>query len=415
MSRVDRVADSLADEVGSEREAVQMVALEHFLHRPRVTRVGDRLVHLEVVAPAGELEAVEAPAAGLLGQLFERQVGPLARKERHGSRHGAILRPTVTTWGIISTADINRKVIPGAKESPKVDLVAVASRDQTRAEEYAREWAIERAYGSYDALLADPDIEAVYISLPNTMHVEWSIKSLEAGKHVLCEKPLTRNPEEAEAAFDAADRAGRFLMEAFMYRHNPQTKRLRALINEGAIGELRLIRSAFSYSLYDDENIRLRMDVEGGALMDVGCYCVSGSRLAGGEPESVYGQAWYGPSGTDWVFTGSMRFPGDVLAVFDCGTAMPERDELEVIGSEASLFLDDPWHCTVPVIEVRRDQGVERIELERADSYRLQLENFSDAISGVGEPLLGRDDALGQARTLQALHRSAQSCEPVTL
>jgi len=321
----------------------------------------------------------------------------------------------VTTWGIISTADINRKVIPGAKESPKVDLVAVASRDQTRAEEYAREWGIERAYGSYEALLADPGIEAVYISLPNTMHVEWSIKSLEAGKHVLCEKPLTRNPEEAEAAFDASDRAGRLLMEAFMYRHNPQTKRLRALIDEGAIGELRLIRTAFSYSLYDQDNIRLRPDVEGGALMDVGCYCVSGSRLAGGEPESVYGQAWYGPSGTDWVFTGSMRFPGDVLAVFDCGTAMPERDELEVIGSEASLFLDDPWHCTVPVIEVRRAGGVERIELERADSYRLQLENFSDAVTGEGEPLLGRDDALGQARALEALHRSAQSGQFVTL
>ena len=321
----------------------------------------------------------------------------------------------MTTWGIISTADINRKVIPGAKESPKVDLVAVASRDQTRAEEYSREWGIERAYGSYKALLDDADIEAVYISLPNTMHVEWSIKSLEAGKHVLCEKPLTRNPEEAEAAFDAADRTGRFLMEAFMYRHNPQTKRLRALIDEGAIGELRLIRSAFSYSLYDDSNIRLRPDVEGGALMDVGCYCVSGSRLAGGEPESVYGRAWYGPSGTDWVFTGSMRFPGNVLAVFDCGTAMPERDELEVIGSEASLFLDDPWHCTVPVIEVRRAGGVERIELERADSYRLQLENFSDAITGEGEPLLGRDDALGQARALEALHRSAQSGQSVTL
>jgi D-xylose 1-dehydrogenase (NADP+, D-xylono-1,5-lactone-forming) len=321
----------------------------------------------------------------------------------------------VTTWGIISTADINRKVIPGAKDSPKVDLVAVASRDQTRAEEYAREWGIERAYGSYEALLADPDIEAFYISLPNTMHIEWSIKSLEAGKHVLCEKPLTRNPEEAEAAFDAADRAGRLLMEAFMYRHNPQTKRLRALIDEGAIGELRLIRSAFSYSLYDEENIRLRTDVEGGALMDVGCYCVSGSRLVGGEPESVYGQAWYGPSGTDWVFTGSMRFRGNVLAVFDCGTAMPERDELEVIGSEGSLFLDDPWHCTVPVIEVRRDHGVERIELERADSYRIQLENFSDAINGEGEPLLGRDDALGQARALEALHSSAENGRPVTL
>jgi xylose dehydrogenase (NAD/NADP) len=321
----------------------------------------------------------------------------------------------LTTWGIISTADINRKVIPGAKESPKVDLVAVASRDQTRAEEYAREWGIERAYGSYDALLADPEIEAVYISLPNTMHVGWSIKSLEAGKHVLCEKPLTRSPEEAEAAFDAADRAGRFLMEAFMYRHNPQTMKLRSLIDEGAIGELRLIRSAFSYSLYDRDNIRLRTDVEGGALMDVGCYCVSGSRLAGGEPVSAYGQAWYGDSGTDWVFTGSMRFPGDVLATFDCGTAMPERDELEVIGSEASLFLDDPWHCNVPVIEVRRDDGVERIEIERADSYRLQLENLSDAINGQGQPLLGREDAVGQARTLDALHRSAQTGEAVSL
>jgi D-xylose 1-dehydrogenase (NADP+, D-xylono-1,5-lactone-forming) len=321
----------------------------------------------------------------------------------------------MTTWAIISTADINRKLIPGAKASPKVDLVAVASRDQARAEEYAREWGIDRGYGSYEALLADPDIEAVYISLPNTMHCEWSIKSLEAGKHVLCEKPLTRHTEEAEAAFDAADRAGRFLMEAFMYRHNPQTKRLSALIDEGAIGEVRLIRSAFSYSLYDSDNIRLRADVEGGALMDVGCYCVSSSRLVGGEPVSVYGQAWYGETGTDWVFTGSLRFPGNVLAVFDCGTALPERDELEVIGSEGSIFLDDPWHCTVPLIEVRRDDGVERIELERADSYRLELEDLSDAIRGEGKPLLGRDDALGQARTLEALHRSAQSGDPVSL
>jgi predicted dehydrogenase len=322
----------------------------------------------------------------------------------------------VTTWGIISTADINRKVIPGAKESPEVELVAVASRDQARADAYAREWEVERAYGSYEALLADPEIEAVYISLPNTMHCEWSVRSIEAGKHVLCEKPLTRHPEEAETAFEAADRAGRLLMEAFMYRHNPQTKKLRALIDEGTIGEVRLIRSAFSYTLYDAENIRLRTDVEGGALMDVGCYCVSGSRLAAGaEPVSVYGRAWYGPSGTDWVFTGSMRFPGDVLATFDCGTALPERDELEVIGSEGSLFLDDPWHCTQPVIEHRHGGRVERIEVEREDSYRLQLENLSEAIRGEGEPLLGRDDALGQARALEALHRSAESGEAVSL
>ena len=138
-----------------------------------------------------------------------------------------------------------------------------------------------------------------------------------------------------------------------MYRHNPQTKRLVELVASGAIGELRVVRSAFSYSLYDAENIRLRADVEGGSLMDVGCYCVSGSRLLAGEPESVFGQAYIGPSGTDWVFTGAMRFPETSSRQFDCGTSLPERDELEAIGTEGSLFLDDPWHCRNPVIELR--------------------------------------------------------------
>src|SRR4051794_23198642 len=205
-------------------------------------------------------------------------------------------------WGIVSTADINRKVIPGAKESDKVELVGVASRTQERADAYAKEWEIPKAYGSYEELLADPEIEAVYISLPNTMHCEWSIRALEAGKHVLSEKPMSRHTDEVEAAFDAAERTGLLLSEAFMYRHNPQTARVRELVRDGAIGELRLIRSAFGYSLYDEANIRLRTDVEGGSLMDVGCYCVSGSRLLGGEPESAHGQAWFGPSGTDWVF-----------------------------------------------------------------------------------------------------------------
>jgi predicted dehydrogenase len=318
-------------------------------------------------------------------------------------------------WGIVSTADINRKVIPGAHASDKVEVVAVASREQARAEAYAREWEIPRAYGSYEDLLADEEIEAVYISLPNTMHAEWSIKALDAGKHVLCEKPFTRHPEEVDAAFDAAERNGRLLSEAFMYRHNPQTVKLVELVRDGAIGELRLIRSTFSYGLYDEENIRLRTDVEGGALMDVGCYNVSGSRLLGGEPERVWGEAWYGPSETDWVFTGTLRFPGDVIATFDCGTALAERDELEVVGTEGSLFLDDPWHCNVPVIEVRGGGEVERIELDPVDSYRLELENLSDAIRGEAELLLGREDALGQAKSLEALHRSATSGTPVAL
>ena len=153
--------------------------------------------------------------------------------------------------GIVSTADINRKVIPGAHASDKVELVAVASREQRRAEEYAKTWEIPRAYGSYEALLEDPDLDAVYISLPNTMHREWSIRSLEAGKHVICEKPFSRRPEDVEEAFDAAERTGRLLTEAFMYRHNPQTAKLVELVREGAVGELRVVRSAFSYSLYD--------------------------------------------------------------------------------------------------------------------------------------------------------------------
>ena len=318
--------------------------------------------------------------------------------------------------GIVSTADINRKVIPGAHASDKVDLVAVASRSQATADEYAKEWEIERAYGSYEALLEDPGVDAVYISLPNTMHREWSIRSLEAGKHVICEKPFSRQPEDVEAAFDAAERSGRHLTEAFMYRHNPQTARLAELVRDGTIGDLRVIRAAFSYSLYDADNIRLRTDVDGGSLMDVGCYCVSGSRLLAGEPRSVTGHAYVGPSGTDWVFTGAMRFAGDVHALFDCGTCLPERDELEAIGTEGSLFLDDPWHCTEPVIELRRLGGdVERIELERVDSYRLELENLADAIAGDAPLLLGREDALGQARTIEALSRSSASGTAVAL
>ena len=317
--------------------------------------------------------------------------------------------------GLLSTADINRKVIPGARASDKVDLIAVASRDRARAEEYAKTWEIERAYGSYEAMLEDPDLDAVYISLPNTLHREWSIRSLEAGKHVICEKPFSKRPDDVEAAFDAAERTGLLLTEAFMYRHNPQTAKLVELVREGAVGELRVVRSAFSYSLYDTENIRLRTDVDGGSLMDVGCYCVSGSRLLAGEPAAVSGQAYIGPSGTDWVFTGAMRFAGDVHALFDCATCLPNRDELEAIGTEGSLFLDDPWHANTPVIELRRDRGTDRIELDPIDSYRLELENLADAIAGEAPLLLGREDALGQARTIEALFRSADSGDVVRL
>ena len=317
-------------------------------------------------------------------------------------------------FGILSTAKINEKVLAGARESELVEVEAVASRDQARAEEYAREHGIPGAHGSYEELLADPKLDAVYISLPNSLHVDWSIKALEAGKHVLCEKPLSRRPDDVERAFDVANRTGLLLTEAFMYRHNPQTARLQELVAGGAIGQLRAVRAAFSFTLSDPGNIRLSSDLDGGALMDVGCYCVSASRLLAGEPERIFGVAST-ESGVDVVFAGTMSFPGDVVARFDCGLTLPLRDELEVVGAEGSIFLDDPWHCRKPVIELRRGDDIEEVALEPVNSYRLELENLARAIQGQGQLLLGRDDALGQARTIDALYRSAETGEAVAL
>ena len=311
-------------------------------------------------------------------------------------------------WGILSTARINDKFIVGCAQSDAVTVSAVASRDGERARSYADEHGIERAYGSYDALLGDPEIEVVYISLPNSMHLEWTERALRAGKHVLCEKPLGRRADAVVAAFDLAERQGLLLMEAFMYRHNPQTKRIAELIRGGAIGRLRLIRAAFSFGLQDSTNVRLSTGLDGGALMDVGCYCISAARALACEPEHVTAQQVLGGDGVDVVFTGTMSFADEGVAHFDAGLVLATRDELEVGGDTGSLFLDDPWHCRTPVIEVRTDGGVDRIRLPRNDSYLLEAENFSAAIRGEADPLLGRADAVGQSATIEALYAAAE-------
>ncbi len=318
-------------------------------------------------------------------------------------------------WGIMSTARINRLFVAGARQAADVELVAVGSRDRDSAERFAAEHGIARAHAGYDALLADPDVEAVYIPLPNSMHIEWTERALQAGKHVLCEKPLSRRPADVERAFDIAQREGRLLMEAFMYRHNPQTRRVSELVAQGAVGRLRMIRAAFSFLASDPNDVRLTTAMDGGALMDVGCYCVSGARLLAGEPERVSGEQALGGDGVDVTFAGTMRFGDDVIAHFDAGLALAARDELEVVGEQGSLFLDDPWHCRSPVIELRRDDVVQRIELEPVDSYRLEAENMSAAIRGQAEPLLGRDDAVGQARAIEALYKAADTAQVVRL
>ncbi len=312
-------------------------------------------------------------------------------------------------WGIMSTAHINRLFLAGAREAENVELVAVASRDRRRGEQYAREQGIDRAHGSYEELLADPDVEAVYIPLPNSLHVDWSIRALQHGKHVLCEKPLSRRAAEVERAFDVAEGEQRLLMEAFMWRHNPQTRRLIELIGEGAVGRIRIIRAAFGFVSQRENDVRLQAGLDGGGLMDVGCYCVSAVRLIAGEPERVSAEQALGGAGVDVAFAATMRHPNDVISHFDAGLAIDSRDLLEVVGDGGSLLLEDPWHCRNPGIQLTRNGQTERIEIEPTNSYRLEAENFSAAIRGQATPLLGRADAVGQARTIEALYAAADT------
>ena len=318
-------------------------------------------------------------------------------------------------WGILSTARIGARLVEGAAKTDTADIVAVASRHGATAQAFADAYGIPRAHGSYDALLADPDVEAVYIPLPNSMHVDWTVRALQAGKHVLCEKPLDRRPEQVARAFAVADEHGLVLSEAFMWRHHPQTRRLRELLDEGAVGVVRLVRACFSFALAGDVDVRLDPALDGGGLMDVGCYCVSGARLVAGEPVSVSAQAVTGPTGVDLRLSGLLRFDGDVLGVIDCGLDTYSRGELEIAGSDGRILLSDPWHAITPRIVVERGFEREVIETETADSYALELEDVAAAIAGERSPLLGRADALGQARTIEALLRSADEGRAVTL
>jgi predicted dehydrogenase len=307
-------------------------------------------------------------------------------------------------------------LIEAARHTDAAQIVAVASRSQASADAFAQAHGIPRAHGSYDALLADPDVEAVYVPLPNGLHVDWTIRALQAGKHVLCEKPLGRDPAEVARAFDVADQAGLVLSEAFMWRHHPQVARLRDLLDAGAVGSPRLIRACFSFVLTNDADVRLDPTLDGGALMDLGCYCVSGARLvAGGEPVSVAAQAMFGRTGVDLRLSGLLRFDDDVLCTIDCGFDAYSRGELEVIGSEGRIVLPDPWHGFKPQIVLERGYERELLEPGAADSFVFELEDVSTAIDDRRQPLLGRSDALGQARTLDALHRSAAERRVVPL
>ncbi len=319
-------------------------------------------------------------------------------------------------WGLLSTARINDALL-GADPAKSGRWVAVGSRDDARARAYADEHGLERAYGSYEALLADPELDAVYVGLPNGLHVEWALRALAAGKHVLVEKPFARRPEEVERCFDLAEERGLVLAEAFMWRHHPQALKARELIARGAIGRLRSLHATFSFRLADPEDVRWQAGLDGGALMDLGCYCVSGCRaLAGAEPVRVHGELVGGGDGVDASFAGLLRFPRDVLASIDCSFDAAHRHALIATGTEGRLRLDDPWHGRRAIVAVTGTDGsTEEHDCSvDATSYALELDDFEAAVAGRRAPLLGRMDTVAQARALAALYAAAAAGQGAT-
>ena len=323
----------------------------------------------------------------------------------------------ILKWGLLSTARINQAVIGPIRASKRNQLEAVASRSLEKARKYAREWNIPRAFGSYEEMLADPQIDVVYISLPNGLHAEWTIKAAQAGKHILCEKPLALSEQELDAMQAAASRAGVVLAEAFMYRHHPQTLKVKQLVTDGEIGDLQLVRGCFTFNLQNPGDVRLAAELGGGSIWDVGCYPISYARfLVGAEPREVFGWQYSSAAGVDLTFAGQMRFPGDVYAQFDSGFRTPFRAHIEVVGSTGSLLIPTPFKPEQKEkILLRRGDEVKELRMPGQELYIGEIEDMADAILLGKASRISLADSRGNLTTILALLESAQKGTPVRL
>ena len=322
-------------------------------------------------------------------------------------------------WGVLGAANIAvAKVVPAMQRGRFSRVVALASRDRGKGEEAARALGIERVHGSYEELLADPDVDAVYNPLPNHLHVPWSIRALEAGKHVLCEKPIGRSAAEVEELLRARDRTGRQVQEAFMVRTHPQWLGVREMVRSGRIGTLRAVSSFFSYFNDNPENVRNVPEYGGGGLYDIGCYPVTISRfLFEAEPVRVAGCLELDPRfGTDRLASGVMEFAGG-QSIFTCSTQAVPWQRVQVVGTQGRIELEIPFNAppdkpTRVLVDDGRDLfggGVETVAFDVCDQYTLQGDLFSQAILE-GRPVpIPLEDALAQARVIAALFRSAES------
>lgn len=317
-------------------------------------------------------------------------------------------------WGVLSTAKIGReKVIPALQKSTHNQILAICSRDAQSARRVADELHIERAYGTYEELLADPDIDAIYNPLPNHLHVDWSIKALQAGKHVLCEKPLGLNTADAQRLVDAASAYPQLkMMEAFMYRFHPQWQLTKQLIDEGRIGKLHAVHSHFSYNNREANNIRNKVDMGGGALLDIGCYSISLSRwLFNEEPTQVLGQITPMPGEeVDCLTSGIMEFSAG-SASFTAATKIEPVQYVEAIGDEGSLYLDRPFYndsgTSVQTIRITRNRVVEEIEVPDSNHYSAMGDAFALSIFNDSPVPTSLDDAIDNMRAIDAIFESA--------
>ena len=320
-------------------------------------------------------------------------------------------------WGFLSTARISRALIPPLRVSERNELAAVASRDLRRAEASAREKGIARAHGSYEALLADPEIDVIYNPLPNRLHAEWTIKAAQAGKHVLCEKPLALTAAEVDAMADAARQAHVVVAEAFMYRHHPQTLKVKELVDGGAIGAPRLVRGAFTFTLTRASDVRLDLALGGGSIWDVGCYPISYARyVVGAEPVEAFGWQTLGRTGVDETFTGQLRFPNDVYAQFDSGFRVPLRSHIEIVGSEGVITVPQPFKPGLnEQISLRRGDETQTITIPGQELYLGEVEDMADAILHGKPPRVSLADSRGNIAAIVALVQSAREGRPVVL
>ena len=322
-------------------------------------------------------------------------------------------------WGLLSTANINRSLIAPLRASSRNRLAAVASRDAAKGKVYAQKWQIERVFDSYEAMLASPDIDAVYISLPNKLHAEWTIKAANAGKHVLCEKPLATTLADVDAMIAAAKANNVVVTEAFMYRHHPQTLKVKEIIDSGQIGEVRLVRGSFTFTLTDRGNVRVNAGLDGGSVWDVGCYPISYARtMIGAEPAEVHGMQVIGESGVDETFVGTMRFSNGAYAQFDSGFHAPFRMNMEIVGSEGLIVIPRAFKPTdkETIQAGAASDQLEPIEVSGPEHlYMGEVDDMYDAIVKGAAPRVSLEDSRRNVAAILALLQSAKEGRSVKL